>query len=154
MYCKWQQTYTRSVIVSQLQIQLSRLTAPFPNTWWTCMFSYSLTFCGSVGNCLIQSRRALKHDLQTKNSSSPSSKVEADVGLNPSFESVSPGRSWTQPYYTSGKFSKWRVNSYSKRPLLFTEGKPRLNQENLTRTLAKPKCEWIYWFLHSCLNCF
>lgn len=137
MYCKWQQTYTRSVIVSQLQIQLSRLTTLFPNTRWTHL--YSLTFCGSAGNCLIQSRIALKHDLQTKNSSFPSSKAEADVGSNPSFESVSPGRSWTQPYYTSGKFSKWRVNSYSKRPLLFTEGEPRLNSGELNQNFGQAK---------------
>lgn len=71
---------------------LSRLTILLANT--VLLFSHLLM---SLDDCLIQSRMAPNHHLQTKNSSSPSSELEADVGPSISFKLVSPGRSWTQP---------------------------------------------------------
>lgn len=58
------------------------------------LFSHLLM---SLDDCLIQSRMAPNHNLQTKNSSSPSSQLEADVCSNVSLKLVSPGRSWIQP---------------------------------------------------------
>lgn len=79
--------------VSAADPPLSRFTTLFANTVCSLIFSPSL----SLDDCLIQSRMAPNHNLQTKNSLSTSSKLKAYVGSDIAFKLVSPRRSWTQP---------------------------------------------------------